>query len=892
MKILKLILLFAVLLIASCSTSKDKGLIKDKTYLDQVHQDFLKQREIAAGRDSALFSVFNQSLTQAEKEGLEFLYAYMPLSDLSMYDGNYYLAQVKSALEARSFFSWGKKIPEDIFLHFVLPYRVNNEYTDTARQVFLAELKDRLKDMKMEEAALEVNHWCHEKVIYKGTDIRTSGPLTTVRTAFGRCGEESTFTVAAMRSVGIPARQVYTPRWAHTDDNHAWVEVWIDGKWSYLGACEPEPKLNIGWFSEPVKRAMMTHTFVFGKYNGKEEVLESGERYARLNLMRNYTNTKTLPVKVTNNEGQPIEGAKVEFGLYNYAEFYPIVTQTTDKNGTCAATTGFGDLLIHASLGGKSGTAIAKADLTDTLSIVIADTTVFLPAGEYLFTPPPRQKVDTLGKEILAANNLRLQKEDSIREVYVSSFIDSLSASRITGAQGMDVDKMWNYIAQSRGNWNEIITFIKGLSTEQVDKGAAILSVISEKDLHDIHASTLKDHLRALEAYPPLINAASEETYNAYVLSPRIGREFVTPWRSFIQHHFTKEQAEEFRSNPINIRNYIANNILADTINNYYEVPLNMEGMLQLGRGDSYSRDLLFVAISRSFGIPARLETATQRPQFLNETGWNDVFLSTPSNQQPIRSGLTMKNQSTDPYFIPRYYSHYTLARYDNGSFVTLDYETDARLLNFPVTLSVDTGFYRLITGNRRSCGQVMTDISYFRIETGKTTEIGIRQASGSEQSEVLGKINEGAVFTEINSQKPVALDDYTSTNGMIVAIIDPAKEPSKHLMEDLKAVKNALDQWGGKVIFAVAADKLSAGFDSKIYRELPANSVFGHDVKGEVAAAVSTVCGINGTAHWPVVAVINAKSEIVWHSESYSIGLGDQLVKHVGRGQGEGEAN
>ena len=882
MKILKLISLFAVLMIASCSNPENESLIKDKTYLNQVHQDFLKQREIAVGRDSVLFSIFDSPLTRAEKEGLEFLYAYMPLSDLSMNDGSYYLAQVKSALEARSFFSWGKKIPEDIFLHFVLPYRVNNEYTDTARQVFLAELKDRIKDMEMGEAALEVNHWCHEKVIYKGTDIRTSGPLTTVRTAFGRCGEESTFTVAAMRSVGIPARQVYTPRWAHTDDNHAWVEVWIDGIWSYLGACEPEPELNIGWFSEPVKRAMMTHTFVFGKYNGTEEVIERGDRYARLNLLKNYTNTKSLPVKVTTESGQPIAGAKVEFGLYNYAEFYPIVTQTTDKYGFCAATTGFGDLLVHARLGGKSGTAIAKANLTDTLTIVIADETLFLPVGEYVFTPPPKQRVDTLGVEIQAVNNLRLLKEDSIREVYISTFIDSLSASRITGAQGMDVDKMWNYIVQSRGNWNEIITFIKGLNTELAGKGASILANISEKDLHDIQASTLNDHLRASEAYPPHSSVTSDETYNPYILSPRIGREFVTPWRSFIQERFTPAQAEEFRSNPISIRNWISKNIIADTLNNYYDVPMSIEGMLQLGRSDNYSRDLLFVAICRSFGIPARLETATQRPQFMNETGWNDVFFSASSNEQPLRSALTLKNLSTDPDFTPRYYSHYTLARYDNGNFISLDYETDSRLLKFPVTLSVDTGFYRLITGNRLSSGEVIADISYFRVEAGKTTETGIRQATGTEQSGVLGKVNAGAVFTEISSQKPDELSNYMGAKGMIVAIIDPAKEPTKHLMADLKAVKNALDQWGGKVIFAVAGDKLSAGFDSKIFKGLPANSVFGHDAKGEVAAAVNTVCGIDGTARWPVVAVVNAKGEIVWHSEGYSIGLGDQLVKQV----------
>ena len=89
----------------------------------------------------------------------------------------------------------------------------------------------------MEDAILEVNHWCHEKATYQPSDARTHSPLATVYTAIGRCGEESTFLVAALRAVGIPARQIYTPRWAHTDDNHAWVEAWANGKWYFLGAC-------------------------------------------------------------------------------------------------------------------------------------------------------------------------------------------------------------------------------------------------------------------------------------------------------------------------------------------------------------------------------------------------------------------------------------------------------------------------------------------------------------------------------------------------------------------------------------------------------------------------------------------------------------------------------
>ena len=87
---------------------------------------------------------------------------------------------------------------------------------------------------------------------------------------FGRCGEESTFLVTALRSVGIAARQVYVPWWSHCDDNHAWVEAFDGASWRYLGACEPEPILDRGWFTYAAARAVMVHTRAFVQ-GGREE---------------------------------------------------------------------------------------------------------------------------------------------------------------------------------------------------------------------------------------------------------------------------------------------------------------------------------------------------------------------------------------------------------------------------------------------------------------------------------------------------------------------------------------------------------------------------------------------------------------------------------------------
>ena len=219
--------LAAAIIMISCH--KEQHFITDADYRAQVEKDFEARKTLAAGCADDLFSVMDTSLSLEETEAMQFLYAYMPYSDLADYDGTFFLKQVRTAFAARDTFSWGRTVPEDVFRHFVLVYRVNNENLDTARMFIFNELKDRVKGMSMYDAALEVNHWCHEKVTYRPSDIRTSAPLATIRTGYGRCGEESTLLVTALRAVGIPARQCYTPRWAHTDDNHAWVEVWIDG---------------------------------------------------------------------------------------------------------------------------------------------------------------------------------------------------------------------------------------------------------------------------------------------------------------------------------------------------------------------------------------------------------------------------------------------------------------------------------------------------------------------------------------------------------------------------------------------------------------------------------------------------------------------------------------
>ena len=258
----------------------------------------------------------------------------------------------RHALTVREATPWGRSIPEWIFRDYVLFPRVNDEFPEAWHAPIWESLRARLAGLSMIEAALEVNVWCAEHATYQSTDNRTAGPLTVLRRGCGRCGEESTLLTAALRAAGIPARQMYSPRWAHCDDNHAWVEAWLDGGWHYMGACEPEPEPDSGWFTAAASKAMLVYTRAFGEAPEGERVEREYGNFSIVNRTAAYARTRRVTVRVADG-GRPLPGAAVRFELANMAELYPISEKITDARGEAELETGCGTLRIHATDGNR-----------------------------------------------------------------------------------------------------------------------------------------------------------------------------------------------------------------------------------------------------------------------------------------------------------------------------------------------------------------------------------------------------------------------------------------------------------------------------------------------------------------------------------------------------------
>ena len=289
---------------------------------------------------------------------MKWMYGAMPWSDRGNYPFETFLDFAEHGVWLWETKESVRRLPEEIFLNYVLYHRVNEEEIRPCRRLFYDGMKEQLRELEGREAAIEINYWCAAEATYQSSDDRTLSALAVWQRGSGRCGEESTFTVNAMRSAGIPARQVYAPKWSHCDDNHAWVEVWTDGKWQFTGACEPLPILNKGWFTNASSRAMMVHARWFDNIlPEQEERIGKEGMVTMLNELSRYAAVKTVEVTVRMEDGSPAESAQVQFEVLNYAEYAPIAETVTDGEGKTVLTTGLGTLHLWAQKDGQTGEA-------------------------------------------------------------------------------------------------------------------------------------------------------------------------------------------------------------------------------------------------------------------------------------------------------------------------------------------------------------------------------------------------------------------------------------------------------------------------------------------------------------------------------------------------------
>ena len=797
-----------------------------------------------------------ESLSPERRKAMVFLQSHLPVSDLDCYPFSLFLQFADHALALRQQAPWCAGLDEELFLHYVLFPRINDEDLSFHRALFHDALWDRVAGLASDgERVLAVNRWCHEEASYQFQDDRTASPLTVFRNGSGRCGEESAFLVAALRSVGIAARQVYSPRWAHCDDNHAWVEALCDGQWRFLGACEPEPILDRGWFNTAASRAILVHSRLFGTGTSPLHgtLLGSTGAVAWYNQTARYAHTRTYTFQVMR-DGLPAAGAAVHIQVLNEASFHTITTLTADGAGQAQVELGLGDFHVQAQLDGMT----AEGDCTGpTLTLELERPGQSATDWEDFTMAAPKDA------SIHPALLTPAQKEER------AAVLATGSAHREGKLEGLDrsaqVPERWRDLVQAaRGNGNVIAAF---LSEDDDPRREAILRTLTQKDLRDVTTEVLSDHL----THTPNMDTLPQEVYTAWVLCPRIQLEPLTPWRQALQQVFSPAEAEAYRAQPAALWDTLCrrmdthlSQVYAGQSTGLVWTPLEA---WQAGRCDERSLRILYVALLRALGVPARLRTLDGLPESWQDGTFRPLY--------PQAEGtLTLQCEENQN---PLYRQNWSLSQWNGGSWQLLQL-SDEDWQNGQRTLSLPAGRYRLTTSVRMPNGNQFAASRVLSVGAGEAVTSDLRLRSYALE-DLLGchEMPVMSARTLDGSEVP----DFCRLNGRPTLLfwMEEGNEPTEHVLNELAAGRQALQALPVNLVFLLRGkESLNQRTLAGVLRDWPDIQVMLDDWAFDLeTAARHLTCDPDRP---PLAVVCNGKGQAVYGVSGYHVGSVELLTR------------
>ena len=564
-------------------------------------------------------------------------------------------------------------------------------------------------------------------------------------------------------------------------------------------------------------------------------------------------------------------------------------------------------MLVWASRNGQFGYAKISFGKDDALQLSLnrkEGEAYSLPMD--LVPPVEGANIPEVTPEQRAENDRRMAQEDSIRNAYVATmmtekqakeWIDQLYGNTL---QSEKKEKLVNFLVASRGNHQTLKDFLSAIRKEkdaiswEEIRAIWILESLSAKDLRDVTLDVLNDHL--------LTNISDWEKIETdlfkrmYLNPPRIANEMLTPYKKELREAIEKtvyqSVPDSMKRDPKVLIEWCRKEIKINNELNSQQIPISPMGVWKARVADEKSRDIFFVAAYRSMGwaSAAWIDEVTGKVQILNEEfAKEDVNFDTAEAAQSRKGVLQATYTPIRSVEDPKYYSHFTLSKFKNGTFQLLNYdegETDMgdgttwrNLLKYGREL--DEGYYMMVTGTRLASGAVLSNSTFFTIEPGKTTTVDLVMRESKDQVQVIGNFNSEATYRPVDSTEQRSILQTCGRGYFVVAVLGVGQEPTNHALRDIAALGNDFEQWGRKMVFLFPSEEQYKKFNADEFKGLPSTITYGIDVDDSIRKEIVQAMNLNNSI-LPVFIIADTFNRVVFVSQGYTIGLGEQLMKVV----------
>lgn len=620
-------------------------------------------------------------------------------------------------------------MPEDIFCNYVLSYRVNKEMLEPHRSFFYELLKHLISDNTY-DTVMNVNRWCAANVSYRSTDERTLSAKTVYLSGFGRCGEESVLLVSALRSVGVACRQVYVPWWSHCDDNHAWVEVWDNGEWHYVGACEPAAIWDTGWFNNAAKRAVLVRSTALLIDKDIPNHIQNEVGISYHNETHRYTECDELLLKLCYNK-KILSNVDISLNVVNYAELKEIASLTANEKGEASISIGRGDVLLSCFYDSMEFLVYLNTDIIQSR------------AGERMLIDLADYKADNKRLLFKAPVSIKSDRE------YMPEAIEKTERC-------LKSDEAFEYLSENNitGLWN----------------------ILNEKDRRDVSVDVLKDVLENAVRR----KFVDEHTYLEYVLNPRVKNEVLRACRGSISELYYRHFGVDIKNESIEV---LLGNIRLmledfDRILESEVLHLFADAVAANGTYGNHSEKIFIINILRAAGIPSFLK------------GDEAVFLDEELNARYYNDADVFKIKIKSQYDISdnEFSLYYRAFDESSGRYETRLKKADCVKNGEGYETDLPKCIIRSVTASRLPNGNVYTYIDYY-----KSDENGITDINGDKVQEdgiiYLEKYEPDIKELTISCEMPDELKKHCK-NGLsdrnIIILAQDKTEPTEHIFNEL----------------------------------------------------------------------------------------------------------
>lgn len=400
-----------------------------------------------------------------------------------------------------------------------------------------------------------------------------------------------------------------------------------------------------------------------------------------------------------------------------------------------------------------------------------------------------------------------------------------------------------------------------------------MLATLSDKDLRDTPKSILDDHL-----YNTDLALDADK-----VLAPRIAGEMLTPYRSFFQKEISKKDAKMFRANPNNLAEWCRKNITLRDELCCVGTFISPEGVWRSRIADRVSRDIFFVAVARSLGIPAWIDGVTGNVFYRNNG--SDIQLDFESGVSGVsETGKLQLAYSPIPQLNdPEYLRHFTLSKFDGVGFTLLNYPDFAKWSAlFKEPSSLDEGYYIMVSGSRLADGGVLGQVSFFNVRKDELTNEKLLVRDNTEAVKVIGNFDSESKFIDAATGQETTVLKTSGRGLFVLAILGVGQEPTDHTLKDIAVKAKEFDACGRKMILLFPTRAAYEKYQTAPALGLPEHVVFGIDQDSSIQKKLLEALELEANTQLPIFIIGDTFNRIVFTSHGYTIGLGERLLKII----------